>query len=308
MSKIATRAAYGAALARVIQEHPQVVVLDADLTKSTNTNMAEKVCPERHFNMGIAEQNMMSVAAGLAVSNKVVFASSFAMFASGRAFEQVRNSICYPRLNVKICATHAGLSVGEDGASHQAIEDIALMRAIPEMIVIQPVDAIETEAVINYVVKHDGPAYVRLGRAAVETINHDSYQFIFGKGSIIKKGSKLAILATGSMVQESLKAMEILKEMGINPTLVNIHTIKPIDEDLIVELAKSHDFLVSCEEHTIIGGLGSAISEVLVKKYPQKLVMIGVQDTFGESGKAELLFEKYGLDANSIVEAIKVHL
>ena len=308
MSKIATRAAYGAALARLIKENPQVVVLDADLTKSTNTNKAAEVCPERHFNMGIAEANMMSVAAGLAASDKIVFASSFAMFAAGRAFEQVRNSICYPNLNVKICATHAGLMVGEDGASHQAIEDIALMRAIPNMVVIQPADAVETEAVISYVAKYKGPVYVRLGRAAVETIYSDNYQFEFGKGSILNQGSKVAILATGVMVQEALQAVERLKGEGINPTLVNIHTIKPIDIDLIVELAKSHDFIVTCEEHTVMGGLGSAVSEVLATKYPKKLVMVGINDSFGESGKAELLLKKHGLDAESIVETIKNHL
>ena len=304
MSKVATRAAYGNALARIIQEDKNIVVLDADLTKSTNTNMAAKVCPERHFNMGIAEQNMMSVAAGLAASDKTVFASTFAMFAAGRAFEQVRNSICYPKLNVKVCATHSGLMVGEDGASHQAIEDIALMRAIPEMVVIQPADAFETEAVIEYAAKYKGPMYVRLGRAAVESVYDENYQFEFGKGSVLSKGNKVAILATGAMVQESLMALEILKESGIEPTLVNFHTLKPIDEKLIIELAENHDFLVTCEEHNIIGGLGSAVSEVLVKKYPKKVVMIGINDQFGESGKPEMLFKKHGLDAKSVAERI----
>ena len=308
MAKIATRAAYGKALARIILEDKNIVVLDADLTKSTNTNMAAKACPERHFNMGIAEQNMMSVAAGLAASDKTVFASTFAMFAAGRAFEQVRNSICYPKLNVKVCATHSGLMVGEDGASHQAIEDIALMRAIPEMVVIQPADEFETEAVIEYAAKYKGPMYIRLGRAAVEAVYDENYQFEFGKGSILKKGSKVAVLATGAMVQESLVALELLKESGIEPTLVNIHTIKPLDAELIIELAQTHDFLVTCEEHNVIGGLGSAVSEVLVKNHPKKLVMIGIEDQFGESGKPEMLFEKHGLDGKSVAKRIQDEL
>ena len=308
MAKIATRAAYGKALARIILEDENIVVLDADLTKSTNTNMAAKACPERHFNMGIAEQNMMSVAAGLAASDKTVFASTFAMFAAGRAFEQVRNSICYPKLNVKVCATHSGLMVGEDGASHQAIEDIALMRAIPEMIVIQPADEFETEAVIEYAAKYKGPMYVRLGRAAVEAVYDENYQFELGKGSILKKGSKVAVLATGAMVQESIVALELLKESGIEPTLVNIHTIKPLDVELIIELAQTHDFLVTCEEHNVIGGLGSAVSEVLVKNHPKKLVMIGIEDQFGESGKPEMLFEKHGLDGKSVAKRIQDEL
>lgn len=306
MTKMATREAYGKALAKLIVENPNVVVLDADLTKSTKTIDAKNVCPERHFNMGIAEGNMMAVAAGLAASNKIVYASSFAMFAAGRAFEQIRNSICYPKLNVKICGTHAGLTVGEDGASHQAIEDMALMRSIPNMTVIQPVDDIETFAVIEAISKINGPVYVRLGRAAVDTVNDETnYKFQLGVATTICKGKKIAMIATGLMVQESLKAIEIVKEEGITPTLVNMHTIKPIDEACIIELAKTHDVIVTLEEHNVIGGLGSAVAEVLVKHVPKKVVMIGVQDTFGESGKPQELLEKYHLSKEYIAEQLR---
>lgn len=309
MKKVATREAYGKTLATLVQEHKEIVVLDADLSKSTKTSDAKAVCPERHFNMGIAEGNMMSVAAGLAASGKTVFASTFAMFAAGRAFEQVRNSIGYPHLNVKVCATHAGLTVGEDGASHQAIEDIALMRSIPGMTVIQPADDVETAAVINAMVTHKGPAYIRLGRMGVPTVNDvANYKFEIGKGIVMNQGSKVAILATGFMVSEALSAKEQLAEEGINPTVVNIHTIKPIDKELIIELAKTHDFLVTCEEHNVLGGLGGAVAEVLVQNYPTKVVMVGVEDTFGESGKPQQLIEKYGLSADHIVQVVKENL
>ena len=246
----ATREAYGKALAKLVQEREDIVVLDADLTKSTKTIEAKKACPERHFNMGIAEGNMMGVAAGLAASKKIVYASSFAMFAAGRAFEQIRNSICYPNLNVKVCATHAGISVGEDGASHQSVEDIAIMRSIPNMKVFQPCDARETEQIIKAVADIEGPCYVRLGRLGVEDVYDDSYTWEYGKGQILKKGSKIAIIATGLMVQESLKAIEQLKD--IEPTLINISTIKPIDEELILETAKTHDVIVTIEELSLI--------------------------------------------------------
>ncbi len=305
MGKIATREAYGNALAKLIVENENVVVLDADLTKSTKTNEAKKACPERHFNMGIAEGNMMSVAAGLAASNKIVYASSFAMFATGRAFEQVRNSICYPHLNVKICGTHAGITVGEDGASHQSVEDIAIMRAIPNMKVIVPCDGAETEAVIRAVAEIEGPCYVRLGRSAVEDVHDENYHFELGKGEVLHKGSKVALIATGMMVQECLKAAEKLRSEGIDPTIINMPSIKPLDEDLIVETAGSHDVIITCEEHNMIGGLGSAVAEVVVKKCPVKMAMVALQDTFGESGTPAELLHKYELDAEAIVKKVK---
>ncbi len=305
MAKIATRAAYGQALAQLITENKNVVVLDADLAGSTMTKDAKAACPERHFDMGIAEANMMDVAAGLAASGKIVYASSFAMFAAGRAFEQIRNSIAYPHLKVNVCATHAGLTVGEDGASHQCLEDIALMRAIPGMKVFQPCDAVETRAVIRAIAEIEGPCYVRLGRAAVEEVFDDSYRFEAGKGQILRQGKDIALIATGMMVQQSLQAAEILKEEGIEVTVVNMASIKPIDEDLIVSLAKSHRVLVSLEEHNIVGGFGSAIAEVLVKKCPHALEMIGVNDCFGESGKPDALLDKYGLSAARIAERVR---
>lgn len=308
MGKIATREAYGKALAELIVENEKVVVLDADLTKSTKTSEAKAACPERHFNMGIAEGNMMAVAAGLAASGQIVYASSFAMFAAGRAYEQIRNSIGYPHLNVKICATHAGITVGEDGASHQSIEDIALMREIPQMKVIQPCDAIETKAIIKAIAQIDGPCYVRLGRSGVESVNDENYHFEMGKGVVLEQGEKVAIIASGMMVQEALKASEQLKGEGIQPTVVNIHTIKPIDEELIVQLAQSHDVLITCEEHSVIGGLGSAVAEVVVKKAPVRMEMIGLQDCFGESGTPQELLEKYGLNAQAIVQKVKENI
>ena len=303
MAKIATREAYGKALAQLVQERDNVVVLDADLTKSTKTIDAKNVCPERHFNMGIAEGNMMSVAAGLAASNKVVFASTFAMFASGRAYEQIRNSIAYPNLNVKVCATHAGITVGEDGASHQTIEDIALMRVIPNMKVFQPCDAIEADAIIKAVADIEGPCYVRLGRGGVEEVNDASYKFEYGKGVVLNKGSKIAIIATGMMVQEALAAKELLND--IDPTIVNIHTIKPIDAQLIEEVAKTHDVIVTMEEHSVIGGLGSAVAEVLAPLgLPCKQFMLGMQDEFGRSGTPADLLEYYKLNAKHIAQFI----
>lgn len=302
---IATREAYGKALAELIVENKNVVVLDADLTKSTKTADAKKACPERHFNMGIAEGNMMTTAAGLAASGKIVYASSFAVFATGRAFEQVRNSICYPHLNVKICGTHAGITVGEDGASHQSIEDIAIMRALPNMTVIQPCDGEETKQVIKAIANVDGPVYVRLGRSGVDDVHTSDYKFELGKGEVVREGKEVAIIATGMMVQETLKACEELKAEGIEPTVVNMHTIKPIDEELIVELAKTHKTLITAEEHNVIGGLGSAVAEVLVKKHPARLVMIGVEDTFGESGTPAALLEKYGLNAKAIANKVR---
>ena len=300
----ATREAYGKALAKLVQEREDIVVLDADLTKSTKTIEAKKACPERHFNMGIAEGNMMGVAAGLAASNKIVYASSFAMFAAGRAFEQIRNSICYPKLNVKVCATHAGISVGEDGASHQSVEDIAIMRSIPNMKVFQPCDARETEQIIRAVADIEGPCYVRLGRLGVEDVYDDSYTWEYGKGQVLKKGSRVAIVATGLMVQESLKAIEQLE--GLEPTLINISTIKPIDKDLILETAKTHDVIVTIEEHNVIGGLGGAVAETLAPYgLSCRQYMMGMQDSFGRSGKPKDLLAYYHLDASSIAQKIK---
>ena len=297
----ATREAYGKTLAKLIVEHDDLFVLDADLTKSTKTIDAKNARPEHHFNMGIAEGNMMAVAAGMAASNKVVYTSSFAMFAAGRAFEQIRNSICYPNLNVKVCATHAGISVGEDGASHQCIEDLALMRSIPNMKVFQPCDAKQTEEIIKAVYSIEGPCYVRLGRLGVEDVYDENYKFEFGKGNVLRKGSKVAIIASGLMVQESLKAAELL---NFEPTIIDIPTIKPIDKELIIETAKTHDVIVTVEEHNVYGGLGSAVAEVLAEAGTAcKLVRVGVQDVFGESGKPAQLFAKYKIDADAIVEA-----
>ncbi|MEG0165625.1 transketolase family protein [Anaerorhabdus sp.] len=301
----ATREAYGIALAKLIEENKKIIVLDADLTKSTKTADAKKACPERHFNMGIAEGNMMSTAAGIAASGFTVFASSFSIFSTGRAWEQVRNSIGYPHLNVKICGTHAGISVGEDGASHQALEDIALMRMIPGMSVYQPCDEQETYAIIDYVSKTTGPCYVRLGRGKVNDVYPEGTTFNIGKVSTVNKGEKVAILATGLLVQEALKAKEELVKEGINPTIVNVSCIKPLDEEGILEVLKNHDVIITAEEHSILGGLGGAIAELSVTKYPKKIIRIGTQDTFGESGPADQLLEKYGLTATNIIKVVK---
>ncbi|PKM64695.1 MAG: transketolase [Firmicutes bacterium HGW-Firmicutes-20] len=305
MAKMATREAYGKALAKLIVEDEKIFVLDADLSKSTKTADAQAANPSRHFNMGIAECNMMGVAAGIATGGNTVFASSFAMFAAGRAFEIVRNSICYPKLNVKICATHAGITLGEDGASHQAIEDIALMRSIPNMTVIQPCDDIETMQAIKAVAKYKGPVYVRLGRSAVETANSEDYVFEIGKGVVLRKGVKVAVVATGILVQEALKAADILKEEGVLVTVVNIHTIKPIDKNLLIDLAKTHDVLLTCEEHNVLGGLGSAVAEVVSQHHPVKISMLGIEDTFGESGTPAALMEKYGITYKHVLERIR---
>ncbi|MDB2126049.1 MULTISPECIES: transketolase family protein, partial [Clostridium] len=284
--KIATREAYGKALAALANTNENVVVLDADLSKSTKTADFKVVAPERFFNMGIAEGNMMGVAAGLSTCGKVPFVSTFAMFAAGRAFEQIRNSICYPKLNVKVCATHAGLTVGEDGASHQAIEDISLMRSVPNMVVINPADDIETEAAIKAVAEMEGPCYVRLGRMAVSRVNDETnYNFVIGKGITLAEGNDVAIIATGIMVEAALEAKEELAKEGINARVINIHTIKPIDEELIIKAAKETGVIVTAEEHSIIGGLGSAVAEVVSEKCPVPVLRVGVKDTFGESGK-----------------------
>ncbi|MBZ4645441.1 MAG: putative transketolase C-terminal section [Clostridia bacterium] len=303
--KIATREAYGNALAEFGEKY-DIVVLDADLSKSTKTETFKKKFPERFINMGIAEGNMMSTAAGIASCGKVVFASSFAMFAAGRAFEQVRNSIGYPNLNVKIGATHAGISVGEDGASHQCLEDIGIMRTIPNMVVINPADAVEARAAVEAAIKHYGPVYLRFGRLAVPVIfDQSTYKFELGKGIQLEEGKDVTIIATGLMVPEALEARKILDEEGISARVVNIHTIKPIDADIIVKAARETGAIVTAEEHNIIGGLGSAVAEVLSENYPVPLKRVGVEDKFGRSGKPEPLLEMYGLTAKNIVSKVK---
>lgn len=309
MAKIATREAYGKTLAELAKNDPNVIVLDADLSGSTKSGSIKKETPGQFFNMGIAESNMMGVAAGLAASGNTVFASSFAMFATGRAYEQIRNSIGYPKLNVKICASHAGITVGEDGASHQTFEDIALMRGIPNMVVVSPADAAEASAAVKAVYNINGPCYVRLGRSAVDCIfDEETVEFELGKGKVLREGEKVAIVATGIMVSAALEAAETLKEKGYNPTVVNIHTIKPIDSELLTSLAQTHDLFVTCEEHSIIGGLGSAVCEVLSKNAPRKVAMVGIQDTFGESGTPAELLEKYNLTAADIVKAVEENM
>jgi len=305
-NKIATREAYGKALVKLSELNKNVVVLDADLSKSTKTADFKAVSPERFINMGIAESNMMGVAAGLSTCGKVPFASTFAMFAAGRAFEQIRNSICYPKLNVKVCATHAGLTVGEDGATHQSIEDISLMRSIPNMTVINPADAVETEAAILAVAEYNGPCYVRLGRLAVSVINDvESYKFEIGKGVTLAQGNDVTIVATGIMVELALEAKDILSKEGINARVINIHTIKPIDEDLLIKAATETKAIVTAEEHSIIGGLGSAVAEIVTEKCPVPVLRVGIKDTFGESGKPDELLKAYGLTAEAIVEHSK---
>lgn len=301
----ATREAYGEALKQLAKENSDIVVLDADLSGSTKTSEFKKVSPERFFNVGIAEQNLIGTAAGLSLAGKIPFASSFAMFAAGRAFEIIRNTVAYPALNVKIAATHAGLTVGEDGGSHQAIEDISLMRSIPNMTVINPADGREAEQAVLRAAEYVGPVYIRLGRMAVEDIYDDSYVFELGKGVLLRDGKDVTIIATGMMVQEALKAYEILREEGIDAKVINVHTIKPIDRDIIIKAAKETKAIVTAEEHSIIGGLGSAVLEVLSDEYPVPVKRVGVWDTFGESGKPSDLLRKYKLTAEEIVNQTK---
>ena len=305
-NKIATREAYGKALVKLSNINENVVVLDADLSKSTKTADFKAVAPERFINMGIAEANMMGFAAGLSTCGKVPYVSTFAMFAAGRAFEQIRNSICYPNLNVKVCATHAGLTVGEDGATHQSVEDISLMRSIPNMTVINPADAVETEAAILAIADYNEPCYVRLGRLAVNTINDEkNYKFEIGKGVTLEDGNDVTIVATGMMVDLALQAKNDLSKEGISARVINIHTIKPIDKELLVKAAKETGAIVTAEEHSVIGGLGSAVSEVITEEVPVPVLKVGIKDTFGESGKPGELLEKYGLTTQAIVEHSK---
>ena len=304
--KMATRQAYGKALVEIGASNPNLVVMDADLSKSTMTAEFSKAYPERFFNMGIAEQNLYAAACGLALSGKVVCASTFAMFAAGRAFEIIRNSIGYTHANVKICATHAGITVGEDGASHQTFEDIALMRTIPGMTVVNPSDGASARALLAQVIDMDGPAYVRLGRAAVPTFYDEEMaaQIKLGKGSCLREGTDVAIIATGIMVNEAMAAAAELAEKGIQARVIDIHTIKPLDEEIILKAAAETGAIVTAEEHSVIGGLGSAVAEVVVKKCPVKMAMVGQQDTFGESGKPDELKAKYGMTAADIAAAV----
>ena len=305
MSKIATRDAYGKALVKLGDINNNVVVLDADLSKSTKTYDFGKTYPDRFFNMGIAEQNLIGAACGFATAGKIPFASSFAMFASGRAFEIIRNSVCYPNLNVKICATHAGITVGEDGASHESVEDISIMRSIPNMTVLVPADGVEAEKMIFEVANVYGPTYVRLGRSAVDTIFTEDYKFEIGKGTVLTEGDDVSIIACGIMVNEAIKASEELKKEGINVRVINMSTIKPIDKELIIKSAKETKVVVTAEEHSITGGFGSAVSEVLVEECPTILKRVGIKDVFGDSGNPNDLLEKYGLTYKDIISSVK---
>lgn len=306
VKKIATRESYGNALVELGKKHEDLIVLDADLAGATKTATFQKAFPERHWDCGIAEANMAGIAAGLSTSGKVPFMSTFAMFAAGRAYEQVRNSIGYPHLNVKIGATHAGISVGEDGATHQCLEDLALMREIPGMVVINPSDDIEAKAAVEAAYEHVGPVYMRFGRLAVPVINdHADYKFEIGKGIVLKEGTDVSIFATGLEVSEALEAAKMLEADGINAEVINIHTIKPLDKELVVKSAQKTGKVVTVEEHWINGGLGSAVCEVLSEEAPTKVLRIGVEDKFGESGPAAELIHKYELDAEGIYKKVK---
>ena len=309
VKKIATRDSYGSCLAELSSVYDNLVVLDADLAHATKTIKFKKVCPERHIDCGIAESNMMGVAAGLAATGMIPFASSFAMFAAGRAFEQVRNSIGYPHLNVKIGATHAGISVGEDGATHQCNEDIALMRTIPGMVVINPSDDVEAKAAIKAAIEHNGPVYLRFGRLAVPVINErEDYHFELGKGVELCQGNDITIVASGLPVNEAIVASELLKEEGISALVINIHTIKPIDQEILVTAARETGRIVTVEEHSVIGGLGDAVIDAIVTECPVPVYKIGIQDKFGVSGPALELLDLYGLTAKHIVEKVKAVL
>ncbi|MBR3201752.1 MAG: transketolase family protein [Mogibacterium sp.] len=308
IKKIATRESYGNALAELGREHSDVVVLDADLAGATKTSTFKKEFPDRHFDCGIAEGNMMAVAAGIASMGMVPFASTFAMFAAGRAFEQVRNSIGYPHLNVKIGATHGGISVGEDGASHQCCEDFALMRSIPGMTIICPADDVEARAAVKAAYEFEGPVYLRFGRSGVPVFHDESFKFEIGKGEVLQDGNDIAIIATGIMVGEAVKAGEELRSQGINARVINLSTIKPLDEELILKAAEECGRIVTCEEHSIIGGLGEAVSSLLSEKLPTPVRRIGVNDEFGHSGPAAELLKDFGLSAENIVETVKAWL
>ena len=306
IKKVATRDSYGNALVELGKEHDDLIVLDADLAGATKTGMFKKAFPERHWDIGIAEANMTGIAAGVAACGKVPFISSFAMFAAGRAYEQVRNAIGYPHLNVKIGATHAGISVGEDGATHQCLEDIGLMREIPGMVVINPADDVEARAAVKAAYEHVGPVYLRFGRLAVPVFNDEAtYKFEIGKGIVLKEGTDVTIFATGLCVNETIEAEKMLAADGINAEIINIHTIKPLDRELVVKSALKTGKVVTVEEHSVIGGLGSAVCDVLCEEAPRKVLKIGINDVFGESGPALELIKKYGLDAEGIYKKVK---
>ena len=306
VKKIATRESYGNTLAELGKENPDLYVMDADLAAATKTSIFKKAFPERFIDTGIAEGNMMGIAAGLASCGKTVFASSFAMFATGRSYEQIRNTIAYPKLNVKICASHAGITVGEDGASHQCIEDIALMRAIPGMVVMCPADDVEARAAVRAAAEYKGPVYMRLGRAAVPVINDPAtYKFEWGKGIKVREGKDVTLIASGVMVDSAIKAAKMFEADGIDAEVIDIHTIKPIDEEIIIESAKKTGVVITVEEHSIIGGLGSAVCDVLCEHYPVRVKKIGINDRFGESGSASALMEKYKLDGKGVYEQAK---
>ena len=305
VKKIATRDGYGSALVELGAENPKIVALDADLAGSTKSGMFKKAYPDRFFNCGIAEGNMMSIAAGFAAAGMIPFASSFAMFAVGRAYEQIRNSIGYPHLNVKICASHAGISVGEDGASHQCLEDIELMRGIPGMVVMCPADYIEAKACVRAAAEHDGPVYIRFGRSPVPIVFPEDYKFEIGKGNVLREGKDVSILTNGLCVASSLEAAQMLAEDGIDAEVINICTVKPLDEELVVKTAAKTGRVVTVEEHSIIGGLGSAVAECLSEKCPTKMYRIGVRDVFGESGPAGELLHKYMLDGEGVYKQVK---
>lgn len=303
--KIATREAYGKTLVALGKTNENIVVLDADLAKSTKTIEFAKVFPERFFDVGIAEQNLIGIAAGLAAAGKIPFASSFAIFATGRAFEQVRNSVAYPKLNVKIAATHAGVTVGEDGGSHQTVEDIAVMRSLPNMTVIVPADGVETEKALQAIVDYQGPVYLRLGRPAVPVLYDDSYSFEIGKASVLRTGEDVSIIAAGIMVSKALEAAELLAEEGIQAEVINMATIKPLDEKTILQSVRKTKRVVTAEEHSIIGGLGSAVAELVSEHHPVPVRRVGLKDVFGESGSPAELLEKYGLTPGGIIEAVR---
>lgn len=302
--KIATRESYGKKIAELGKTNKDIVVLDADLAEATKTIEFKKEFPNRFFDMGIAEQDMISTAAGMATCGKIPYASTFAVFAAGRAYDQIRNSICYPKLNVKICATHAGISVGEDGATHQMLEDISLMRTLPNMTVISVSDDTQTKWAVEEILKLNGPVYLRLGRLASPIIYDEKQKFEIGKGIQIGEGTDATVIATGLMVSEAIKAKEELEQKGINIRVIDIHTIKPIDRELIVKCAKETKRIITIEDHSIIGGLGSSVCEVLSEDYPCKVTRLGMKDTFGKSGKAEKLLEYFGLDKNGIIKEI----
>ena len=309
MSKKSTRQAYGEALVELGKINKDVVVLDADLTKSTKTNLFQEKFPERHFNVGIAEADLIGTAAGLATCGKIAFASTFAMFAAGRGFEQIRNTVAYPKLNVKIAPTHAGISVGEDGGSHQSVEDIALMRAIPGMVVLSPADAVETKKMVFAAAEYNGPVYIRMGRLDVETIfDEATYDFQIGIANTVREGNDVTIAATGLMTAEALKAADILAQEGISVRVINVGTIKPLDGETILKAAQETKFIITAEEHSVIGGLGSAVSEFLSEVHPTKVTKLGLYDKFGQSGKAYALLEKYELTAANLVAMAKENM